>query len=80
MFHQGHGYSDIQGELNKKGLKTKLGRLFSKNILQNKKYAGIYVFNRAASKSPDGSRNNHKSKSPEEVIEIKDAIPAIIPP
>ncbi|MCG9967448.1 recombinase family protein [Pelotomaculum terephthalicicum JT] len=83
MFHQGHGYSNIQGELNKKGLKTKLGRPFSKNsihdILRNKKYAGIYVFNRASSKSPDGRRNNHKSKSREEVIEIKGAIPAIIP-
>jgi len=84
MFHQGHGYSKIQDELNKRGLKTKLGRPFSKNsihdILRNKKYAGIYVFNRAASKSPDGRRNNHRSKSREEVIEIMGAIPAIIPP
>ncbi|KJS73320.1 MAG: recombinase [Desulfotomaculum sp. BICA1-6] len=79
----GHGYNTIRDALHKHGYKTKLGKPFGKNslheILRNKKYIGTYIFNRSASKNPDGKRNNHLSKSPDKVIEIPNAIPAIIP-
>ncbi|WP_034630244.1 recombinase family protein [Desulfotruncus alcoholivorax] len=83
MRDAGHGYNSIRDALHKQGYKTKLGKPFGKNslheILRNKKYIGTYVFNRSTSKTPDGKRNNHLSKSSEEVIEIPNAIPAIIP-
>lgn len=80
----GHGYGDILNALREQGHKTKLGRPFSKNglhdILRNRKYVGIYTFNKSASKSLNGTRNNHKSKNAEEIIEIPDAMPVIVPP
>lgn len=83
MRDAGYGYNAILDALHKNGYKTKLGKPFGKNslheILRNKKYIGTYVFNRSASKNPDGKRNNHLSKNPEDVIEIPNAIPAIIP-
>jgi Recombinase. len=48
------------------------------DILVNEKYSGTYIFNRCASKNTDGKRNNHASKSEEEVIRIPGGIPAII--
>ena len=47
--------------------------------MKNKKYIGVYVFNRSSSKSPTGRRNNHTSKQNEDIIEIPGAIPAIVP-
>lgn len=83
MYAAGHGYGDIIAALNKEGYKTKTGKPFGKNslheILKNKKYAGIYVFNRSTSKGPSGKRNNHQSKGLEDIIEIPGAIPAIVP-
>lgn len=84
MYSQGHGYNEIIATLNQQSYKTKLGKPFGKNslhdILRNKKYAGIYTFNRSASKSPDGRRNSHRFKDPEDIVEIPGAIPQIIPP
>jgi len=82
MYADGYSYNRIIDELNKRGLKTKTGRPFGKNsihdTLRNKKYAGYFTFNRSARKSPDGKRNNHASKPPEEIIEIPGGIPAIV--
>ncbi len=47
------------------------------DILRNKKYIGTYTFNRSAAKK-EGCRNHHLSKSLEEIIEIKEALPEII--
>ncbi len=81
MYSQGHSYGEIIDYLNSRGYRTKSGRPFGKNslyeILRNKKYTGTYIFNRSAAKR-DGRRNNHLSKSRDEIIEIPGAIPAII--
>jgi len=83
MTAAGNSYTRIIDELNHKGFKTKTGRPFGKNsihdILRNEKYAGVYVFNRAAH-SRAGKRNNHASKDTAEIIRVPGAIPAIISP
>lgn len=79
MFADGHGYTAIINYLNEHGYKTKRGRIFGKNslyeILRNEKYTGVFVFNKAASRS-DGKRNNHACKS--DMIRIENGCPAII--
>jgi len=81
MYASGAGYSKIISVLNSSGYRTKTGRSFGKNslhdILKNEKYRGVYIFNRSASKT-NGKRNNHKSKSSEEVIRIDGGMPRII--
>lgn len=80
MFSNGSSYGEILSALNPR-YKTKSGREFGKNsihdILCNKKYIGVYTFNRSASKK-DGRRNHHRSKPPEDIIVIPGAIPPII--
>lgn len=81
MYAAGSGYSAIIDELNSKGCKTKTGKTFGKNsihdILVNEKYAGVYVFNKASSKTA-GKRNSHKSKPDSEIIRIPGGCPAVI--
>ncbi|MBM7855881.1 DNA invertase Pin-like site-specific DNA recombinase [Desulfohalotomaculum tongense] len=81
MYSAGCGYNAILARLNTHGYKTKASKPFGKNslhgILRNKKYIGIYVFNRTAAKQ-GGKRNHHLSKPLEEIIELSDAIPPII--
>ena len=78
----GFSYSYIIGELNKAGYKTKLGNRFGKNsltdIFRNIKYKGIYEYNRAASKSPNGTFNRHASKDESEIIKIPGGCPRIV--
>jgi site-specific DNA recombinase len=82
LYNDGYGYDKIIGELNASGYKTKNGNHFGKNslhdILCNEKYAGVYVFNRSASKAYDGTRNNHESKGDDEIIRIPGGVPAIV--
>ena len=77
----GIGYVAILDELRDLGYKTKRGQAFGKNslnnILNNEKYTGTYIFNRAAAKVA-GKRNNHKSKDVDEIIRIPGGMPAII--
>lgn len=77
----GKGYSYIIKQLNENGMKTKRGKTFGKNslhdILRNEKYCGVYIYNRAQSKT-NNKRNNHKSKPAEDIIRIENGIPAII--
>jgi site-specific DNA recombinase len=82
MYDQGYSYSKILEKVNGAGYRTQNGNPFGKNslhdILKNKKYAGVYTFNRAAKKTLAGKRNHHASKNAKEIIEIPEAIPAII--
>ena len=81
MYADGHGYSAIIDYLNEHGYTTKRGQLFGKNslyeILNNEKYTGVFVFNRAAAKS-DSKRNNHAYKTNENIIRVPGGCPAII--
>lgn len=81
MYTFGNSYSEIIKSLNAAGHKTKIGRKFAANslhaILINQKYCGTYVFNRSAAKV-NGKRNNHTSKSDDEIIKIPGIIPAIV--
>jgi len=81
MFADGHGYSAIINYLNEHGYTTKRGRIFGKNslyeILNNEKYTGVFVFNKAAAKS-DNRRNNHAYKTNDKIIRVEGGCPAII--
>ncbi|SEK23307.1 site-specific DNA recombinase [Ruminococcus sp. YRD2003] len=81
MYADGQGYSAIIDYLNEHGYTTKRGQLFGKNslyeILNNEKYTGVFVFNRAAAKS-DSKRNNHAYKTNENIIRVPGGCPAII--
>lgn len=81
MFAEGYGYSAIADYLNEHGYTTKRGRIFGKNslyeILNNEKYTGVFVFNRAAAKS-DSKRNNHAYKTNENIIRVPGGCPEII--
>lgn len=78
----GFGYNRIINYLNEKAITTKKGKPFLKNsinsILRNEKYRGIYIHNRATSKDENGKRNNHASKSEDEIIRIEGGMPRII--
>ncbi len=82
MVIDGQGYIPIINALNQQGYRTKAGNSFSKTslyqILVNEKYTGVYVFNRAEAADQKGVRNNHRSKSEDEIIRIPGGIPAII--
>lgn len=82
MYAIGEGYGSIVRELNARGYKTKCGDDFKKNsllwILRNKKYNGIYTYNKSSAKAPDGTRNSHKHKPEEEIISIPGGCPKII--
>jgi site-specific DNA recombinase len=82
MYARGDSYGKIVAELNRRGWMTRRGNLYSKitliGILRNEKYTGTYIYNRAISKSPDGKRNNWRSKPDDEIIRIPGGMPAII--
>lgn len=82
LFLDGYGYNRIIRILNDLGFKTKRGRPFGKNslhdLLCNEKYAGVYVYNRSASKDAFGLRNTHKNKNTASIIRIEGGMPAII--
>ena len=81
MYADGHGYSAIIDYLNEHGYTTKRGQLFGKNslyeILNNEKYTGVFVFNKAASIN-DSRRNNHAYKTNENIIRVEGGCPVII--
>ena len=83
MFINDYSYKQIADYLNKNGYTTKKGLPFNKNsfssILENaERYTGVYIYNRAASKYHDGTRNSHKYKDDSEIIKIPDGMPRII--
>lgn len=80
---KGVSYRNICDELEKAGYKTRRGKVkFTPNsihdILRNKKYAGIYIFNKTSRRSPDGSRNWKKRKPKDEQVIIPGGVPAIV--
>lgn len=81
-YASGMSYTEILTELHTAGYLTAEGRPFRMTslhgILINRKYTGVYIFNRTAAKSIDGTRNHHACKPINEIIEIPGAIPAII--
>ena len=83
MFINDYSYKQIADYLNKNGYTTKKGLPFNKNsfssILENaERYTGTYIYNRAASKYHDGTRNSHKYKDDSEMVKIPDGMPRII--
>lgn len=83
MFICDYSYQQIADKLNRCGYRTKKGKEFNKNsfssILENaEKYTGVYIYNKAAPKYSDGTRNSHKQKDDKDIIRIKDGIPSII--
>ena len=82
MYAGGAGYTDILYALHYKNARTKSGGEFQKNsfvsILTNPKYKGTFVFNRSSSKNPDGTRNSHRYKTPENIIAIEGGCPQIV--
>jgi len=74
-------YNTIIAELNQKGWTTKRGQPFGKNslweILQNKKYIGVYQYGRSLNSTPTKRRNSHQAPD-ENTITIVDAVPAIV--
>ncbi|OPX41890.1 hypothetical protein CLHUN_42340 [Ruminiclostridium hungatei] len=81
MYASGKGYNEIIDTLSIEDCRSKSGRPFGKNslhdILRNEKYTGTYVFNRTIRKT-SSKRNNHQSKSDEDIIRVENGIPAII--
>jgi site-specific DNA recombinase len=82
MFASGSNYNKIITELTNKGYTAYCGGEIKKTalyeILNNKKYTGTFVFNRSAKVDVNGKRNHHKSKDPEEIVEILNAFPALV--
>ena len=81
MYAAGKGYNEIIDTLSSEGFKSKSGRSFGKNslhdILRNEKYTGTYIFNRTIKKT-GGKRNNHQSKSDEDIIRVENGLPSLI--
>lgn len=83
MYINDYSYKQIADYLNKNGYTTKKDLPFNKNsfssILENaERYTGVYIYNRAASKYNDGTRNSHRYKDDSEIIRIPDGMPRII--
>jgi len=81
LYAEGVGYTSILQRLNMLGYKTKQGKPFMKNslnnLLKNEKYTGRYIFNRKLEKDVTGKRNP-QIKPREEWIVVEDGLPAII--
>lgn len=79
-YASGVTYRDIISGLNRDGLTSRNGKTFGVNslhdMLKNKKYIGVLVYGRTQ-RNGDGSRNSH-GKNPDDIIEIPDAVPAIV--
>ena len=79
-YADGMTYREIIAGLNQDGLTTRNGKAFGTNslhdLLKNKKYIGTLVYGKTP-RSVNGHRNTH-GKNPADIIEIEDAIPAII--
>ncbi len=82
MYAKGYGYGAIIKELNDKNYLTKCGNPFGKSslysILTNPKYNGTYVYNRRASKSPNGTRNDHAYKDYSSLIVVEGGCPRLV--
>ena len=83
LYISGYSYRYIADLLNSTGYRTKAGNLFKRTtsfheILNNEKYTGTYIFNRAESKDYQHKRNSHRKKPDSEIIRVENGCPAII--
>lgn len=82
MYLAGHGYGEITQLLNANGWRTKRGALFGRNsihdILINEKYTGTLIYDKIASRTPDGKMNRRKFK--DEYIRVEGGCPQLISP
>ena len=81
QYAEGTGYNKIIAHLNDQGFHSKQGRPFGKNslkdLLQNRKYMGIYTFNMRFKRNVAGKRTS-QFKSEDDWICIKGGMPAIV--
>ena len=82
MYLDGHSYSEIISELNRRGYRTRRGDAFGKNslyaILKNERYTGVYIYVPDTTKNAQGKYTRHGTYDEEAVIRIPDGMPAII--
>jgi Site-specific recombinases, DNA invertase Pin homologs len=79
MYAEGKSYREIIEIVNNKGYKTKNGRPFGtnslNNLFHNERYIGTYVYNKIPP-SKNGKRNSHAINP--DAIRIENAVPKII--
>lgn len=82
MYISGYTQSQMVDELNARGFRTKVGTMFRVNsihsILTNKKYIGVYIYNKNAKKDAFGNRKSHACKEESEIVRIENGVPQII--
>lgn len=82
MFTKNYSYSQMMMRLNNLGYKTKRGREFTRNsfyeILNNERYVGTYFYSKEDYDGFKGKRNYHKKRNKDNMIRIKNGVPAII--
>lgn len=82
LYANGYGLKQIAEELNLRGYRSKLGKPFSSGsfheILQNEKYIGVFVYNKASPADIRHRRNGHRHKPDDQIIRIPGGCPAIV--
>ena len=82
LYEMGYTYKNIAMKLNERGYLNKNGDRFTErsfqSILTQKKYTGVYIWNRAVAADSYGRYNTHKQKPVEEQVHVPNAIPIII--
>lgn len=83
LYLSGMSQSKVADEINHRGYKTRMNRKFTdysiKNILVNPKYAGIYQYGKLRfGYGPTGKRTVKSEREDEDIVQIEDAIPAIV--
>ena len=77
----GASYKEIADELNRRGLKNKMGREFNccfTDLLTNRKYIGEYVWNKVVARTALGLRSSRIIKDESNIIRVPNGMPAII--
>ena len=82
MYITGVPFSEMAKILNSEHKRTKAGTEFKKNsfysILNQEKYKGTFVWNRAKERDSKSRRNTHAEKPLEKQVRIENAIPSIV--
>ena len=82
MYIMGIPFSEMANILNNEHKRTKAGTEFKKNsfysILNQEKYKGTFVWNRAKERDSKSRRNTHAEKPLDKQIRIENAVPQII--
>lgn len=82
MYLEGNSYGEIIGELNRRGYKTRRGKIFEKNslyeILKNERYTGTYIYIPNATKNKNKKYTRHCEYAEEDILKIPGGMPQII--